>query len=83
MSNPIERPRPIDWHGPHQETARIEFVWGTEDNPIPLGFNIKVNAPGADEQTLHEKAIYPSYESARDRSIKVAQEAMRRLSGNI
>lgn len=82
MTDATERPRSIDWHGPNKETARIEFVWGTEDNPIPRGFNIKVNAPGAKEQTLHEKSTYSSYEEARGRSIKIAIDAMRRMSGS-
>ncbi|MFJ7315241.1 hypothetical protein ACIQVE_21260 [Pseudomonas sp. NPDC098747] len=83
MKDLNERPRSIDWHGPYRETARIEFVWGAEDNPIPLGFNIKVTAPGAQERTLRETAVYLSFDAAKIRSIEVAEDAMRRMSGTI
>ena len=79
MTVPVDRPRPVDWHGPNGEVAKIIFSWGYPDDPVPKGFRVHVRTIDGREQVLHEKAIYQTYEEARDRGVKLALSTMRSM----
>ncbi|WP_129444674.1 hypothetical protein [Pseudomonas sp. ACM7] len=81
MSNSVERERPIDWHGPEGEKARIVFVWGHDDHPMPIGLRITVTLSDGQTQTLNEQTNYKSFLEARDRGITMAKDAMNIMSG--
>jgi hypothetical protein len=82
MLNSVERERPIDWHGPAGEMARIVLLWGSDDDTVPVGLLITVFLPDGQMQTLHEKTTYKDYPYARERGLKLAKDTMSRMSGN-
>lgn len=79
MNMPADRTRPVDWHGPNGEEAKIRFTYGQPEDPVPKGFTITVRTKDGREQIFHEKAVYVSYEDARDKGIKAAQTIMRTM----
>ena len=58
----------------HQDgaTAKIDFIWGAADDPVPKGLRITVKFADRKIHILREKAVYRSFDEAKKQGIKLA-----------
>jgi hypothetical protein len=72
MSARVDQVSTVDYVHPGGVTAKIHFIWGATDDPVPKGLRITVKFAGKKIHILREKAVYRSFDEAKKQGIKLA-----------
>jgi hypothetical protein len=67
----VDRPWPVD-HEYRGVKAKIDFMWGRDDDPVPKGLRVSIDHPETPILASREKAIYESYDAAVAKGKKIA-----------
>lgn len=68
----VEQVSTVDYVHPDGVTAKIDFIWGAADDPVPKGLRITVKLADRKIHILREKAVYRSFDEAKKQGIKLA-----------
>ncbi|MCH5486773.1 hypothetical protein WDV92_10525 [Pseudomonas syringae pv. atrofaciens] len=75
----VDRDRPYEFEYRNVK-ARVHFRWGSDNNPIPVSIYVMVDGS---EPIIgsREKAVYSSFEEAKERGIQIAKVDIDRILG--
>jgi hypothetical protein len=76
----VDRPWPVD-HEYRGVPAKIDFQWGSPDDPVPKGLRISVKHEDNPVLFSREKAIYGSFDEAVAKGKKLAENEIDRILG--
>lgn len=75
----VDRDRPFEFEYRNTK-AQVRFRWGADNNPVPTGVHVTVD--GSEPIiALREKALYSSFEQAKERGIQIAKVDIDRILG--
>ncbi|WP_286751530.1 hypothetical protein [Pseudomonas sp. UBA2522] len=72
MSLIVDRPWPVDYEY-RGVSAKIDFVWGQPENPVPRGLRVSVQHPDSVVLSTRETADFSSFEEAVERGQQMAK----------
>ncbi|MEE1866900.1 hypothetical protein [Pseudomonas auratipiscis] len=73
----VDRPRNVRWHGPKGQEGYLQFKWSEDSaDQVPKGIRIEVKAKDGRTGRHDDNEACTSYETCRDRGIRVMQRMM-------
>lgn len=72
MSLIVDRPWPVDYDY-RGVSAKIDFIWGRPENPVPRGLRVSVQHPDNVVLNTRETSEFSSFEEAVQRGQQMAK----------
>ncbi len=81
MAALVDRPYPIDFVGDKGGKAKIDFIWGRDDDPIPVGLRIWLLDYDDQLQLVKERGSWKSFDEAKNHGLQLAVRWVERGNG--